>query len=191
MFTKPRTKMPYCKKCGTEYVEGVKYCTKCGAPVTEEWRFPREECFGKRREERDYLGLVSFGIFLLIVGGIFLAYPWIPSEIQALFEKLAKGAPESPSSQLRYVFALFLGLIGASNFAMAGIRVAFRQSWRRPLRDALSGVGLISFAYLVYLNSQRLMTWQITLVLGIVIIGILVILYGIIVSYVKGKPKGV
>ncbi|MCP8316792.1 MAG: zinc-ribbon domain-containing protein, partial [archaeon] len=65
--------MPYCKKCGTEYVEGAKYCTKCGAPIAEEWRFPREECFGERKAERDYLGLVSFGIFLLIVGYIFLA----------------------------------------------------------------------------------------------------------------------
>ncbi|MCP8313965.1 MAG: zinc-ribbon domain-containing protein [archaeon] len=176
--------MPYCKKCGAEYVEGAKYCIKCGAPVSEEWRFPREECFGEKREERDFLGLVSFGFFLLIVGYIFLANQWIPSEIQALFEELGKGA-FVPSSQLRYVFALFLGLIGVSNFFMAGIRVAFRQSWRRPLRDALSGVGLISIAYLVYLNSQRLMTWQIVVVLGIVIVGILVILYGIIVSYFK------
>jgi len=181
--------MPYCKKCGTEYVEGAKYCVKCGASIAEEWRFPREECFGERKVERDFLGLVTFGFFLLILGYIFLANLWIPSEIEALFVKLSKGVPEPPSSQLRYVFALFLGLIGASNFATAGIRVAFRQSWRRPLRDALSGVGLISIAYLVYLNSQRIITWQIVVVLGIVIIGILVILYGIIVSYFRERQE--
>jgi len=179
--------MSYCKKCGTEYVEGAKYCIKCGAPVGEERRPPREECFGERREERDYLGLVSFGIFLLIAGYILITNPWIPSYITQWFENLVKGVFEPPSSQLRYIFALFLGLIGVSDFVIAGIRVALRQSWRRPLRDVLSGVGVISFAYLVYLNSKGLMTWQIVLVLGIIIFGILVILYGIIVSSFKRK----
>ncbi|NWG08990.1 MAG: zinc-ribbon domain-containing protein [Nitrososphaerales archaeon] len=180
--------MPYCKKCGIEYVEGARYCTKCGTPI-EGWRPPREECFGERREERDHLGLVSFGIFLLIVGYILITNPWIPSDVQSLFENLGKGVFEPPSKQLRYIFALFLGLIGVSNFAMAGIRAIFRQPWRKPLGDMLPGVGLISFAYLVYLNSKGLMTWQIVLVLGVIIIGMLIILYGIIVSYFKKSQK--
>ncbi len=183
--------MPYCKKCGTEYVEGAKYCTKCGATTEEVWKPPREECFGEKRGERDYLGLVTFGILLLIIGYVLVANPWIPTYIIQWFEKLGQGTPESPSRELRYVFALFLGLIGASNFAIAGIRVALRQPWRRPLGDTMSGVGLISIAYLIYLNSQGLMTWQMVLVLGIIIVGILVISYGIIVfSFLKSKfPK--
>ncbi|MEM2873113.1 MAG: zinc ribbon domain-containing protein [Nitrososphaerales archaeon] len=181
--------MPYCKKCGAEYAEGARYCTKCGTPVVEEWKPPREECFGEGRAERDYLGLVSFGFFLLIVGYIFSTNTWILSEFQAFFESLGEGVFVPPSSQLRYVFALFLGLIGASDFVMAGIRVFLRQSWRRPLQDVLSGVGVISIAYLVYLNSQRLMTWQMVVVLAIVTVGILVIVYGIIVSYFRGRKK--
>lgn len=106
-----------------------------------------------------------------------------------LFESLGEGVFVPPSSQLRYVFALFLGLIGVSDFVMAGIRVVLRQSWRRPLQDVLSGVGVISIAYLVYLNSQRLMTWQMVVVLAIVTVGILVIVYGIIVSYFRGRKK--
>jgi hypothetical protein len=176
--------MPYCKKCGTECVEGASYCTKCGAP-TEEWKPPREECFGEEKEERDHLGLVPFGIFLLIVGYILITNPWISSYVQSLFENLGKGIFEPPPKQLRYIFALFLGLIGVSNFAMAGIRAIFGQPWRKPLGDVLLGVGLLSFAYLVYLNSQGLMTWQIVLVLGVIVIGILIISYGIIVSYFK------
>lgn len=174
--------MPYCKKCGTEYIEGAEFCTKCGASVVEGWRPPREECFGERKGERDYLGLVSFGIFLLIVGYILSTNPWVLSDIRTLFEKLVKGVFE-PSTRLVYVFALFLGLMGVSNFVVAGIRVAYRQPWRRPLKDILSGVGVISFAYFVYLYGPI----PIALVLGIVVIGVLVIIYGIIVSYIKRR----
>ncbi|MEM3382765.1 MAG: zinc ribbon domain-containing protein [Nitrososphaerales archaeon] len=181
--------MPYCKKCGAKYNEGARYCTKCGTPIFVEWKFLREECFGERRAERDQLGLVSFGFFLLIVGYIFLTNTWILSEFQAFFESLGEGVFVPPSSQLRYIFALFLGLIGLSDFVMAGIRVFLRQSWRRPLKDVLSGFGAILIAYLVYLNSQRLMTWQMVVVLSIITIGILVIIYGIILSYFMRRKK--
>ncbi|MGQ9718266.1 MAG: zinc ribbon domain-containing protein [Nitrososphaerales archaeon] len=87
--TTVKVRMLHCKKCGTEYIEGAKYCTKCGAPIGE-WSPPREECFGERREEKDYLRLVSFGIFLLIVGYILITNPWIPSYVQSLFENLVK-----------------------------------------------------------------------------------------------------
>jgi len=188
LFRKSRIYMPYCRKCGTEYVEGAKYCAKCGTPVAEGWRPPREECFGERRRERDYSGLISFGIFLLIVGYILSTNPWIWSEIQTLFMNLGKGVFK-PSTRLIYVFALFLGLIGVSNFAIAGVRFAFRRSWRRILSDALSGIGFISFAYFIYQYGQGLMTWRMALLLEIIIIGILVILYGVIASYLKRSQK--
>lgn len=89
------------------------------------WKPPREECFGERRAERDYLGLVSFGFFLLIVGYIFSTNTWILSEFQAFFESLGEGVFVPPSSQLRYVFALFLGLIGVSDFVMAGAKTRY------------------------------------------------------------------
>lgn len=55
--------MPYCKKCGTEYVEGAKYCTKYGAPI-EEWRPPREECFGWERGGEIW-GIIAAGVFII------------------------------------------------------------------------------------------------------------------------------
>ncbi|MCP8304306.1 MAG: zinc-ribbon domain-containing protein [archaeon] len=186
----PEDNMPYCKNCGAEYSEGARFCPKCGAPVAgyerEEWKGPRDECFGERRGKRDYLGLVSFGIFLLIVGYIFFTNPWIPSDFFIWIENLGKGVFK-PSIGLINVFALFLALIGVSNFIIAGIRVALRQPWRRPLSGTLTGVGLLLFAYFVNLYGQDLLTWQVALVLGIVVIGVLVIVYGVIVSYIKRR----
>ncbi len=181
--------MPYCRKCGTELSEGVEFCPKCGTPIVkyrrEELKPPREECFGERRE-RDYLGLVSFGIFLLIVGYIFITNQWIPSHFFNWIENLGKG-DFKPSIELINVFVLFLVLIGISNFIIAGMRVALRQPWRRPLSDTLAGVGLLSFAYFINLYGQGLLTWQIALVSGIVVIGVLVIIYGVIRYYIKSS----
>ena len=180
--------MPYCKKCGVEYSEGEKFCRNCGVPLAEymreKTRVPRDECFGERRVERDYLGVVSFGFFLIIVAYIFFTNPWIPSDVFDWIEKLGQGLFD-PSTRLIFIFALFLGLIGLSNFILAGIRIALRQSWRRPLKDILGGFGLLLFAYLINLYGQGFLTWQIALVLGIVVIGLLVITYGVIIAYFK------
>ena len=178
--------MPYCKKCGAEYSEGSKFCSKCGTSLTEykreEWRKPREECFGESRAERDYLGLISFGIFLIIIAYIFITNPWIPSDFFDWTDKLGQGIFQ-PSERLIFVFAFFLGLIGVSNFIIATVRFALKQPWRKPLSDILGGVGLLSFAYFINLYGQGLLSWQLALVQSIIVVGLLVIIYGVIVFY--------
>jgi hypothetical protein len=171
--------MPYCTKCGAEYQEGAKFCPKCGSSIAGEWRPPRDECFGGKKQESDYVGLASFGIFLLIVAFLFL-------DIVSFFTNLFDGMFQ-PSGRLIDVFALFLILIGASAFVTAGIRAAIKQPFRKSLSDVFGGIAFIAFAYLVNRYSQGALDWQIVLVLEIIIIGILIILYGIIVS--RGKLK--
>jgi len=176
--------MPYCRKCGAEYQEGAKFCTKCSSSITEEWRPPRDECFGEKKQETDYIGLVSFGIFLLVVAYLFLTNPWLGEEIVSFFTNLFDGK-FLPSGELIYVFTLFLILIGASSFVTAGIRAAIKQPFKKSLSDVFGGVAFITFAYLVNRYNQGVLDWQIALVIEIIIIGILIILYGIIVS--QGK----
>ncbi|MFQ5711277.1 MAG: zinc-ribbon domain-containing protein [Candidatus Geothermarchaeales archaeon] len=72
--------MPYCEKRGAQIGEGDRFCSKCGASLAgcrlareEEWRVPWEACFG-RRGERDHIGLVSFGLFLLVVGYVWYTF---------------------------------------------------------------------------------------------------------------------
>ena len=182
--------MPYCEKCGAEIREGDRFCSKCGAslvgyiPAREEWRFPREECFG-RREGRDHVGLVSFGIFLLILGYVWYTYPGIISDIKDLFVRLAEEQVFEPSTSLVKAFTLFLGLTGISNFAIASLRVALKQPWRRPLSDVLTGVCLILFAYFVSLYGEGVLTWQAVLLLFLVVAGLLITAYGIVKHILK------
>jgi len=60
--------MPYCRKCGAEIAEVAQFCPKCGASVAEyrreEWRRPRDECFGWERGG-EFLGTVAIGVFLV------------------------------------------------------------------------------------------------------------------------------
>jgi hypothetical protein len=178
--------MPYCKRCGAEYQEGAKFCIKCGSSITEEWKPPRDECFGEKKQETDYIGLASFGIFLLIVAYLFLTNPLLGEDIVSFFTNLSD-AKFLPSGRLIDIFTLFLILIGAWSFVEAGIRAAIKQPFRKSLSGVFTGVAFIIFAYLVSRYSQGTLDWQIALVLEIIIIGILIILYGIIVS--QGKMQ--
>ncbi len=182
--------MPHCDKCGAEIGEGEKFCSKCGAylverrRIREERRGPREECFG-RREEGDNVGLISFGIFLLIFGFVWYMYPEILSDIKDLFVRLTEEQVFEPSTSLIKAFTLLLGLLGVSNFAVAGLRVALKQPLRRPLSDVLSGVFLISFAYLVSLYGKDVLTLEVVLLLVLLTAGLLVIGYGVIKYIIK------
>jgi hypothetical protein len=60
--------MPYCRNCGTKIEEGVEFCPNCGTRVLEhrreEWRGPRNECFGWGRGG-EFWGIASIGVFLI------------------------------------------------------------------------------------------------------------------------------
>lgn len=75
---------------------------------------------------------------------------------------------------------LFFGLIGVSNFFMAGIRFMTYKARRRVLSDILSGVALVLFSYLIYLYGVHMLAWQVVLAAEVVVCGFLVILYTIV-----------
>ena len=127
----------------------------------------------------------------MIVAYLFLTNPLLWEDITSFFTNLFD-AKFQPSGRLIDVFTLFLILIGAWSFVEAGIRAAIKQPFRKSLSGVFAGVAFITFAYLVNRYSQGVLDWQIVLVLEIIIIGILIILYGIIVSQGKlQKSKGV
>jgi len=59
----------------------------------------------------------------------------------------------------------------------AGIRVAFDKVWRRILPDALAGVGLLAFAYLISQYAAYSIPWTTILAAEAIVFGALVILY--------------
>jgi uncharacterized membrane protein YfcA len=180
--------MPTCPKCHRETKEGDKFCINCGASLASEAPKPvetrvhvreRDMCFGER--ERDYLGLVSFGFFLLIVGIVFILNPNIVNDFRLWIEKISiSHMPRRPPDGLIFSAAIFFGLVGVFDFVMAGIRLAINDKKRRILADILSGIALILFAYLLYLYGGYQLTWQMVLGIEAIACGLLITVYSIV-----------
>lgn len=183
-----RLNLPYCKKCGAQIKEEDQFCPSCGEPVkaeleTQGWKGRKpiredELCFGAGERRRDPLGIVSFGVFLLVVGVVFYANPRFVSEFVSWVESMAnQQVLRRPPASLISSAALFFGLIGASNFVTAGIRAAVDKVWRRVLSDLLSGVGLVSFAYLINQYGGHAISWMTVFGVEAIVVGALVVVY--------------
>jgi len=143
----------------------------------------REKCFGMGLREKDYLGLVSFGTFILAVGIIFVANPNLVSDFRLWIEQMTTMENlVRPPRGLIISAIIFFGLIGLSDFFKAGIRFWIAQSRRQVLADIISGTALTLFAYLIYLYGSYALGWQMILAIEAVAVGLLIILYSIMRS---------
>lgn len=182
--------MPTCPKCGAETEKDDEFCRFCGTHLVAETSESlerkssvqeREVCFGEGERYRDYSGLVSFGVFLLIVGIIFLANPNLISDFRLWIERMrSQETLLRPTRGLIDSAALFFALIGISDFFLAGVRFMAHQRLRRVLSNILSGVALVSFSYFIYLYGGHALTWQMTLAAEAVVCGLLIILYSVL-----------
>lgn len=182
--------MPYCINCGAQVSDEDEYCPSCGAPTKARpiprrprpRRYARDDelCFG-REPRGDPLGVVEFGLFLLIVGSVYLHNPSILTEFVAWVQQMADlGVAMRPPPTLNASATLFFGLIGASNLFTAVVRVLVDKVWPRILQDILSGVGFLSFAYLVRLYGLHVITWTNVLAYGAVVVGASMIAYALL-----------
>lgn len=72
--------LPFCKNCGAELKEEAKYCHSCGTPVGEERRVrprlsyakERKACFGPPGSGGGLWGAISFGVFVIGLGILWL-----------------------------------------------------------------------------------------------------------------------
>jgi hypothetical protein len=173
------------------------FCRFCGASLRDETnapekptepaeahryaREPEEYCFGEHERQADLTGLISFGIFLLIIGIIFVTNPNIGSQLNTWVTKMQNAQMLSrPPQEIINSSVLFFALVGLSELLVSGIRsLTYQRKWR-ALRTAFSGIALITFSYLIYLYGRRVLGWQIALAYEILVIGLLVILYAIV-----------
>jgi hypothetical protein len=182
--------MPTCPKCGAETEKDAEFCHFCGTRlVTETSKPPEKEshtreaevCFGEGEHRPDYSGLVSFGILLLVIGIVFLAHPNLISDFRLWGETMTTEKTLSrPPQGLIDSAALFFGLIGLSDFFMAGVRLMADKRMRRVLVSILSGVALVLFSYFICLYGGHALSWQMTLAAEAVVVGLLVILYSLL-----------
>jgi hypothetical protein len=143
----------------------------------------REKCFGMGLREKDYMGLVSFGTFILAVGIVFVANPNLVSDFRIWIEQMTTMENlVRPPRGLIISAIIFFGLIGLSHFFKAGIRFWIAQSRRQVLADILSGTALTLFAYLIYLYGSYALGWQMILAIEAVTVGLLLILYSVMRS---------
>lgn len=140
----------------------------------------RDVCFGERIRVKDYLGLISFGIFLIIVGIVFIASPNIVSDFSSWVEQMANQKDfVRPPEGLITGAMMFFGLIGLSEFFKAGIRLWIDKSKRKALGGIFSGIALTLFAYLIYLYGDHFLRGYMVLAIEVVAVGLLVILYSV------------
>lgn len=146
----------------------------------------REVCFGERIRVEDYLGLITFGLFIIIVGIVFIAIPNLVSDFSSWVTQMAnqKQFVRPPDGPITGAI-IFFGLIGLSNFFEAGIRFLIGRSKRRVLANILSGIALFLLAYLISLYSEHLLRGYIVLAIEVVAVGFLVILYSIVRIFLK------
>ena len=140
----------------------------------------REACFGTGLRKKDYLGLVAFGIFILIVGIVFIANPNLISDFSSWIKQMTDEQHLiRPHEGLVSSATLFFTLIGLSNFFEAGIKLWIGKARRQVLADILSGVALVLFAYLIHLYGIYALTWQIVIAIEAIAVGLLVVSYSI------------
>jgi hypothetical protein len=185
-----------CPKCGKEADKDDQFCRFCGASLKADVKTPAkpteqadegkyttepEYCFGERERHADYTGLVSFGIFLLIVGVIFVANPNIFSQLNSWANQMSQAQKLlRPPTGIINSAVLFFALVGLSDFFVSGTRLVTHRRRRRALRDVFSGVAVLTFSYLVYLYGQRTLVWQMAVAYEILVIGLLVIVYSLV-----------
>jgi hypothetical protein len=114
------------------------------------------------------------------VGIVFIENPNLISSFSSWTEKMTTAKrlmnpyPEFPD--LIDSAVLFFGLMGLSDFFLAGVRFIAYKATRRVLSNILSGVALVLFSYLIYLYGHGL-KWTVALAIEVVACGLLIILY--------------
>ena len=143
----------------------------------------RDDCFGTGPRKKDYMGIVSFGMFLIIVGIVFVVNPSLFSDLTSWIEQMTDTRHLiRPNEGVISSAILFFILIGLSNFFEAGIKLwaAVVHVRRRVFTDILSGVGLLLLAYLISLYGSHALTWQMVIGIEVIAVGLLVVLYSIV-----------
>ena len=175
--------MPFCSNCGAQAGTDDEFCESCGASlrtgprrrITRRVRRDRDLCFGEELQG-DPLGIVDFGLLLLTVGLVFYLNSGVFSEFINWVQGMGDaGAYIKPPGSMMNSVVTFFGLIGASNFLTAIIRLQIDRTPTRIISDVFSGIALLVFAYLINLHFSGVMTWMVALAYEAIVVGILVI----------------
>jgi len=178
--------LTYCDRCGAVIDSEDKFCPSCGVPLesgvvrrnSRSRRYLRDDdlCFGE--PNGDPLGLIEFGLFLLVVGVTFQMNPTLAGDFISWVELMADGEIlVRPPQELLRSGTIFFGLISLSNFFTASVRLLLDKNTRRIMSDVFSGVAILALTYLIKLYTDYAITGTMILALEAIVIGGLIIVY--------------
>jgi hypothetical protein len=157
----------------------------------------RDMCFGERRRERDNIGLISFGVFLVLVGIIYILTPNFSLSIERFFQdfqsvQVVEGiylpAPIHGHSVFYFAVAEFALLFALSHIAFLIYEFGRGLSLKRKAETSSDIVFWFGASYIAYSLSIESLTWFQSWAFLVVVIGISIIVRAAIVAARKPTP---
>ena len=184
-----------CSKCGTKVLNPASFCTECGQQLDQSVYEatpkvqPTDLCFGEKPKERDMMGLMSFGVFLVIVGLIYVTTPKLDVEIVAFFRSfnLVQIMPNiylpTPSETfpiLYFAIAKFCVIFGIFQIIILILEFVIKASINKRAETISGIVFWLGAGYLAYQLSIGSIVWSQNISMLIVLIGVAIVLRGLV-----------
>lgn len=151
-------------------------------------------------KERDWLGIASFGFFLILVGVIWLITPNLRDEIvtfaediahhtEPITENVSLPAPASPHPVVYTAAAHFCLVFGVFHIIVLGLRTVFKESLNRKSGTVSSVVFWLGASYFLFALADGNIGWFAFLAGLIMIVGLMIVVSSLIkLLFLKYKP---
>jgi hypothetical protein len=198
-----------CPSCGTENPEGSRYCMSCASPLAASAPVaappvpaappapmapPAPHRLRHREPHEDLVGLMGLAFVLFAIATVFAINSNLATDIQA-WTHLAQAHNSvfvRPPEGIISGAAWFFAVVGILEFAAAGLRWALHWTPLRVAGRALSGVGDLVFAALLFLYSARTISGAFLLTVLAGSVGVLLVMYvslGILWASARAAPR--
>jgi len=123
------------------------------------------------------LGLVSFGVLLILLAVTWIRYPTLGNQFIDYFQSFAQyGRPVMLPVKLCEPIIFFLGFLGFWNLILAGLRTLTRRGPRGAVSDVVTGLGLLYVAFILLEYTRGAITASLVLPVIVIGLGALIIL---------------
>ncbi len=170
MENKEENHLSFCSKCGEKLSPTSKFCPKCGASLVTSEPAVSHVRERRKRKESDAFGLVSAGLFFLLLGIVYLSVPNMYDAVQAfILDFSLVEVSEQPSILLPKpasnhpivygAFETFCFLYGSAQIAVLILRFAARSPVRQKTGTFSDIVSWMSTGYVASLLKTQAIGW--------------------------------
>jgi len=164
--------MVYCPKCGKELPGNVVYCDGCGQKISGPTTSPAREAGGRwSRREPDYMGGVSFGVFLIVVAWVFLQYPAIWQWFIDWLKEWESSGPTALPLVLVEPVSLFFLAFGGWEIISGFIRWGTGGRLSAAVSDVVGGFFGVALGYAFREYGAGVIAWGSMLPIFIILVG--------------------